>query len=74
MALRAGSEWSDCQAQGYKAGTHVTNPFQLRLNACRVLPARGRDGTAACAPPIRDLHEATAGLQECSVQVLDPRT
>ncbi|MBE3032418.1 MAG: DUF2075 domain-containing protein [Actinobacteria bacterium] len=39
--------------------THVRDPFQLRVNAYRVLLTRGRDGAVIFVPPLAEL-DATA--------------
>jgi len=45
------------RARGYRRGTPVRDPFQLRLNAYRVLLTRGRDATVVFMPPIFELDE-----------------
>ncbi|HEU4990717.1 MAG TPA: DNA/RNA helicase domain-containing protein [Gemmatimonadaceae bacterium] len=47
--------WSNARARGYKRGAKVKDPFQLRLNAYRVLLTRGRDGTVVFVPPLPEL-------------------
>jgi len=54
---RSGGTWSNARAKKYKPGTHVVSPFQLRLNAYRVLLTRGRDATVVCVPPLGELDE-----------------
>jgi len=49
--------WSNAKARGYKRGAHVHDPFQLRLNAYRVLLTRSRDATVAFVPPLAELDE-----------------
>ena len=44
-------------------GTHVRDPFQLRVNAYRVLLTRGRDGAVIFVPPVTEL-DATAAQQQ----------
>ncbi len=56
LASRNGA-WSTACARGYKKGARVKNPFQLRLNAYRVLLTRGRDGVVMFLPPIPWLDE-----------------
>ena len=48
-------QWSNANARGYKRGAKVKDPFQLRLNAYRVLLTRGRDGTVIFVPPLPEL-------------------
>jgi len=55
--VRANGSWSNANARGYKRGAKVKDPFQLRLNACRVLLTRGRDATVVFVPPIDGLNE-----------------
>lgn len=55
--VRDGSKWSNARARGYKRGAHVKSPFQLRLNAYRVLLTRGRDATVVFLPPLPALDE-----------------
>ena len=50
---------------------HVRGPFQLRVNACRVLPTRGRDGAVIFVPPVPELDATAARLQGHGVKVLD---
>lgn len=49
--------WSNRRARGYKKGAKVKDPFQLRLNAYRVLLTRGRDGTVVFVPPLAELDQ-----------------
>jgi hypothetical protein len=49
--------WSNAKARGYKRGAYVRDPFQLRINAYRVLLTRGRDATLAYIPPLEELDE-----------------
>ncbi len=60
--IREGDKWSNSRARGYKRGAHVKNPFQLRLNAYRVLLTRGRDATVVFIPPLPELDETRAYL------------
>ncbi len=66
---RDNGHWSNAFARGYKRGAHVKDPFQLRLNAYRVLLTRGRDATVVFIPPIQHLtetyeHLVAAGFKE----------
>lgn len=49
--------WSNNRSRGYMKKAHVRNPFQLRLNAYRVLLTRGRDGSVVFVPPLNELDE-----------------
>jgi DUF2075 family protein len=68
--LRENGNWSTARARGYKRGTKVKNPFQLRLNAYRVLLTRGRDGTVVYVPPIEVLDETATHLERCGFRRL----
>ena len=50
--LWTGDAWSNARAKNHARGTHVRDPFQLRVNAYRVLLTRGRDGAV---PALRRL-------------------
>ena len=43
--------------------SHVRDPFQLRVNAYRVLLTRGRDGAVIFVPPLTELDATAARLQ-----------
>jgi len=67
--MRSNGRWSNERARGYKRGASVRDPFQLRLNAYRVLLTRGRDGTIVFMPPLAELDETfeflkSAGFRE----------
>ena len=47
------------------------DPYQLRVNAYRVLLTRGRACTVIYVPPMRELDETAAWLQQCGAKVLD---
>jgi len=55
--VMSGGQWSNANARGYKRGAKVRDPFQLRLNAYRVLFTRGRDACVVFVPPLRELNE-----------------
>jgi hypothetical protein len=69
--VREQQRWTDRGARRYRRGSHVRNPFQLRLNAYRVLLTRGRDGTVIFVPPIGILDETAAFLEQCGVTALE---
>jgi len=48
--VRQAGEWSNANAKGYKRGTKVLDPHQLRVNAYRVLLTRGRDASVVFVP------------------------
>ena len=68
--VREDGNWSTVRARGYKRGTKVKNPFQLRLNAYRVLLTRGRDGTVVYVPPLEVLDETATYLESCGFRRL----
>ena len=49
--------WSNERAKKYQRGAKVRNPFQLRINAYRVLLTRGRDACVVFVPPISSMDE-----------------
>ena len=49
---------------------HVRDPFQLRLNAYRVLLTRGRNGAVIYLPPLPELDATAAWLQAYGVKLL----
>jgi hypothetical protein len=71
---REENAWSTARARGYKKGSHVRNPHQLRLNAYRVLLTRGRDGTIIFVPPVNELDETWQYLLACGVTVVSERS
>ena len=72
--VRENNRWSNARGKRHARATHVRDPFQLRLNAYRVLLTRGRDCAIIFVPPIPELDETAAWLQECGVRVLGPTT
>lgn len=68
--MRDGS-WSNANARGYKHGAKVKDPFQLRLNAYRVLLTRGRDGTVIFVPPIAESDETFGYLRGAGLLSID---
>jgi hypothetical protein len=57
--------WSNRRARGYMRNAHVRDPYQLRVNAYRVLLTRGRDATVVFVPPLDDLDETFQYLLNC---------
>jgi DUF2075 family protein len=68
--LWTGDAWSNARAKNHARGTHVRDPFQLRVNAYRVLLTRGRDGAVIFVPPVTELDATAARLQGHGVKVL----
>jgi hypothetical protein len=69
--MRDGGRWSHARARGYKRGAHVRDPFQLRLNAYRVLLTRGRDATVVYVPQLSALDETYDFLLGAGFRTLD---
>jgi len=55
--IRMGNKWSNDRARGYRYQARIKDPFQLRLNAYRVLLTRGRDATVVFVPEMKILDE-----------------
>ena len=57
--VRDGARWSTANARGYKRAGSATvrDPYQLRVNAYRVLLTRGRDCTIVYVPKLSALDE-----------------
>lgn len=69
--IREGGVWTNRLARGYQRPSFVRNPFQLRMNAYRVLLTRGRDATVVFVPPMHLLDETYAFLLESGFRELD---
>ncbi len=68
--VRRNGKWSNAKARGYKRGAHVRNPFQLRLNAYRVLLTRGRDAIVVFVPPLQEMDETWNYLSSSGFKAL----
>lgn len=68
--VREGGRWSIRNARGYARGAVVRDPFQLRINAYRVLLTRGRDATVVWVPDSSVLDETYARLTAFGFKVL----
>jgi hypothetical protein len=69
--VRNGGVWSNASARGYKRGVQVRDPFQLRVNAYRVLLTRARDVSVMLVPPLPALDETFEHLSACGVRPLE---
>lgn len=71
--MREDSAWTTRKARRYKAQgrTKVRDPFQMRLNAYRVLMTRGRDGAVVYVPALRELDETYAFLRASGLALLE---
>ena len=63
-----GGRWTNEQARGYLKRVKVHDPFQLRVNAYRVLLTRGRDVCVVFVPPIPAMDETFAYLADAGFQ------
>jgi hypothetical protein len=68
--MMTNGRWSNARASGYRNRNRVRNPFQLRLNAYRVLLTRGRDATVVFVPPLSELNETYDYLRHSGFQEL----
>lgn len=64
-------KWSTVRARGYMKRNRVKNPYQLRINAYRVLMTRGRDATVVFVPPVAELDATYKYLVESGFRELD---
>jgi hypothetical protein len=69
----SGTGWSNDRARGYRTKVPIRDPYQLRVNAYRVLLTRGRDGTVIFVPKLRELDATHQRLVEAGVRSLDPQ-
>ncbi len=69
--LRLDNRWSNVKARGYMRSAHVRDPFQLRINAYRVLLTRGRDATVVFAPPLSEMDETHCYLKASGFRLLE---
>ena len=63
FVLKSG-KWSNDNARGYRLKRMVKDPFQLRMNAYRVLLTRGRDGCVVFMPALPELDETFSYLRD----------
>lgn len=63
--VRSDGRWSNARARGYQRGAKVKDPFQLRLNAYRVLLTRARDANVVFVPALPMLDETYEYLCAC---------
>ncbi len=56
--------WTNRLATNYAADSPVRDPYQLRINAYRVLLTRGRDGIVVFVPPLAELDGTFSYLVE----------
>lgn len=68
--IRHDGAWSNGNARGYKRGAKVRDPFQLRVNAYRVLLTRARDVSVLYLPSLPALDETHEWLRACGIREL----
>ena len=69
--IRVDNHWSNAKARGYKRGAHVRDPFQLRMNAYRVLLTRGRDVSVVFIPRLEELDKTYLYLSNSGFHCID---
>lgn len=69
--MREGGRWTNRLARGYRTKVPLRDPFQLRLNAYRVLLTRARDGVIVFIPRIGILDETEEFLIQSGFESLD---
>jgi hypothetical protein len=62
--------WTNERARGYLKRVKVHDPFQLRVNAYRVLLTRGRDGCVVFVPPLAAVDETCGYLEAAGFRLL----
>jgi hypothetical protein len=60
----------NARARGYLKKALIRDALQLRLNACRVLLTRGRDGTVVFVPKLDELDETFEYLSAAGFRTL----
>jgi hypothetical protein len=63
--------WDNRKARRYQRQGYVKDPYQLRINAYRVLMTRGRDATVVYLPPLDALDETFRYLRACGFRELE---
>jgi hypothetical protein len=66
----SGGRWSIAHARGFKKTAKVKDPFQLRLNAYRVLLTRGRDGCVLFVPRLEIVNETYEYFRSLGIREL----
>ena len=67
----SGAGWSNEHARGYRSRVPIRDPYQLRVNAYRVLLTRSRDGTVIFVPRLPALDATHRRLTEAGLRSLD---
>jgi hypothetical protein len=68
--FRENGSWTNRLAKRYQDPGRIRNPFQLRVNAYRVLLTRARDATVIFVPPMPLLDETYSYLCSCGFREL----
>ena len=68
--VRDSGTWSNANARGYRKGAKVRDPFQLRVNAYRVLLTRGRDACVVFVPSVAELDETYGYFAEAGFRLI----
>jgi hypothetical protein len=71
--IRTAGEWTNDRARRYQNAGRVRDPYQLRVNAYRVLLTRARDACVVFVPPIPIMDETfdyllRAGFRELAAR------
>jgi Uncharacterized conserved protein (DUF2075) len=69
--IREDGRWSTRFARGYAPRARIRDPFQLRMNAYRVLLTRARDASVVFVPPLPVLDATAAYLRAAGFLSLD---
>jgi hypothetical protein len=69
--IREDGTWTNRLARGYRTKVPLRDPFQLRMNAYRVLLTRARDGVVVFIPRLDELEETAAFLAQSGFRSLD---
>lgn len=70
--MREDGAWTIRNARRYSptGRTKPLDPFQMRLNAYRVLLTRGRDGEVIFIPTLPELDETYTYVRDCGIPEL----
>ncbi len=69
--IREDGAWTNRFARGYRTKVPIRDPFQIRLNAYRVLLTRARDGVVVFIPQLDELEETMDFLRQSGFRTLD---
>ncbi len=63
--------WTNRKAKHYQRQWQIRDPYQLRLNAYRVLMTRARDALVIFVPPLKELDDTYRYLADCGFKSPD---